>query len=230
MSKQLDFLQSIWNRHNSIVVASSLTTLFVTIYSLTRRRKVKLIPQNNVILITGCDSGFGYLSASLLASSGFRVVVTCMTDEGIAALGPKVALAVKCDVTKELNVVDLIVKLDDFLKKENCRLWAVVNNAGIAPSGYIDWTSMETFQKVMDVNYFGVVRMIKATLPLLKQTNNSRIIILSSMAGHVASPGLGAYAGTRSRRQFSSLHMPLSDLDSFHYLCCTKFYSYQACD
>jgi NADP-dependent 3-hydroxy acid dehydrogenase YdfG len=44
---------------------------------------------------------------------------------------------------------------------QNKRLWAVVNNAGIAPMGFVDWISMRSIQQAMDVNYFGLVRVVK---------------------------------------------------------------------
>lgn len=74
-------------------------------------------------------------------------------------------------------------------------MWAVVNNAGIAPMGYMDWLSMEAIRKVMDVNYFGAISVIKAMLPQLKRVKGSRIINISSVAGYSTGPGLGAYSG-----------------------------------
>ena len=165
----------------------------VTIFS--ARKKIKLMAKDNAIIITGCDSGFGKLSALLLSEKGFQVIVTCMTEAGAKDLEGKVALVVMCDVTKQKDIDALMVKVSELLKSRSCRLWAVVNNAGIAPMAFLDWASIESYRRVMDVNYFGVISMIKATLPLLKRTENSRIINLSSMAGFSAVPGMGAYSG-----------------------------------
>lgn len=50
----------------------------------------------------------------------------------------------------------------------------VINNAGIGNSGSFDWIPLQTIRKVMEVNFFGVVAVTKAFLPLLKKTKNSR--------------------------------------------------------
>lgn len=78
-----------------------------------------------------------------------------------------------------------------------CILWAVVNNAGIAVVGCIDWMSMDIISKMMNVNYLGMVSITKAFLPLLKQTKYSRIINISSMAGIVTSPRMAAYSASK---------------------------------
>jgi NAD(P)-dependent dehydrogenase (short-subunit alcohol dehydrogenase family) len=86
-------------------------------------------------------------------------------------------------------------KVDQLISEKHLSLWAVVNNAGIGNGAYIDWTPLEIYQKVMDVNYFGIIRVIKATLQQLKKTKYSRIINISSVAGHFGNSILGAYCG-----------------------------------
>ena len=61
-------------------------------------------------------------------------------------------------------------------------LWAVVNNAGVAVYCEIEWCSVQEFQKIMDVNVFGIVRVTKGFLPLLRQSEG-RVINVASLAG-----------------------------------------------
>ena len=61
-------------------------------------------------------------------------------------------------------------------------LWAVVNNAGIACSSEIEWCPISTFQQQFDVNTLGPVRVTKAFLPLLRESQG-RIVIVASVAG-----------------------------------------------
>lgn len=167
-------------------------------YNLTNigRAKLDLNPQINVVLITGCDSGFGEMASRALSAKGFPVVAACLTEEGVKRLRGVVTLSVVCDVTKQNDIDNLVKEVSTLLKSNSTyRLWAVVNNAGIGPPGNIDWATVDAFRKTMDVNFFAVVAMIKATLPLLKRTNGSRIINLSSMAGFYGNEGMGAYAG-----------------------------------
>jgi NAD(P)-dependent dehydrogenase (short-subunit alcohol dehydrogenase family) len=84
-----------------------------------------------------------------------------------------------------------------FAQNPTYRLWAVVNNAGIAPSGFIDWSTFQSFRNVMEVNYFGTISVIKAFLPFLKRCRHSRIINISSMAGIVSTPSLSAYCASK---------------------------------
>jgi hypothetical protein len=142
-----------------------------------------VVPEENIILITGCDTGFGFMAAIELAKSGYIVVAACLTEDGKKRLEGKVTLTILCDVTNEADVLRLASATENLAAKNKIRLWAVINNAGIAPFGNIDWLSMSDLKKVMDINYFGAVAVIKATLPELKKTRNSRIINISSIAG-----------------------------------------------
>jgi NAD(P)-dependent dehydrogenase (short-subunit alcohol dehydrogenase family) len=116
---------------------------------------------------------------------------------GYDDLNDKVGLALIGDVTKQTDVDNLGKSIQNLVIERNLSLWAVVNNAGIGNGAYIDWTPLEIYQKVMDVNYFGIIRVIKATLQQLKKTKYSRIINLSSIAGHIGGPLLGAYSGIK---------------------------------
>ena len=74
-------------------------------------------------------------------------------------------------------------------------MWAIINNAGIAPLGAIDWLSLESIRKTMDVNYFGLIIVTQLFMPLLKKTKNSRIINVSSAAGVAGLVYFGSYCG-----------------------------------
>jgi NAD(P)-dependent dehydrogenase (short-subunit alcohol dehydrogenase family) len=54
------------------------------------------------------------------------------------------------------------------------KLWAVINNAGVGDGGALDWTDMSVWRRVMEINFFGVVGVTKAMLPLLKRNPESR--------------------------------------------------------
>ncbi|CAB3387034.1 Hypothetical predicted protein [Cloeon dipterum] len=76
----------------------------------------------------------------------------------------------------------------------NIELHALVNNAGIAEYGQVEWTSMETFHKVLEVNTFGTVRVTKAFLPLLRLKRGSRVVFTASVSGRYTLPGFSAYS------------------------------------
>ena len=151
-----------------------------------------------IILITGCDSGFGALSAYNLSACGYKVVSACLTEEGASKIRSSVALAIVCDVTKEEDVARMASAVAKLSVDQKLYLWAVINNAGIAPIGYMDWMSMSSIRKAMEVNYFGLISVIRAMLPQLKKTRGSRIINISSAAGIGGGAAMGAYVGQYS--------------------------------
>lgn len=151
----------------------------------------------SVIVVTGCDSGFGLATAQRLHELGFIVVATCLTPAGVENLAGKVSLAIRCDITKSQDISDLYKATVKIIENKEARLWALINNAGIAPSGFLDWMDIKYFRKVMDVNYFAVVEMIQTFLPQLKKTKNSRVINVSSMAGLTGFLNGGAYCASK---------------------------------
>ena len=59
----------------------------------------------------------------------------------------------------------------------------LVNNAGIGMAGLIEWTPIDTMKKIFEVNYWGLVRVTKAMLPLLKKSRDGRIVNVTSILG-----------------------------------------------
>jgi NAD(P)-dependent dehydrogenase (short-subunit alcohol dehydrogenase family) len=158
-----------------------------------------------LVVITGCDSGFGLATAKRLSCLGYRVVATCMTQEGLERLQTFTTAATFCDVTKDEDVKALAVLVDRVMEEsankkpiaEVLTFWALINNAGIAPMGCVDWMPLEAFKLAIEVNYYGPIRMIHQFMPLLKLTRGSRIINLSSVAGLCGAPFLGPYGGSK---------------------------------
>lgn len=152
----------------------------------------KVIPYRRWILITGCDSGFGYLAARQLLARGFGVIALCLTEKGCRDLlketQPDQQLqTIQCDISNPDDLKRLQGELKSY---EDGKLWAVVNNAGIAIPGNIDFLTPEDFLRVMEVNFFATVSITQFCIPLLKQSRG-RIINISSTCGLVA---LGANA------------------------------------
>lgn len=95
---------------------------------------------NKVVVITGCDSGFGLLTAEALHRQGFVVVAACLTVEGCANLQNKVALVVQTDVTKPESIANLRAQVDNLMASHpTYKFWGLINNAGIGIGGNIDW-------------------------------------------------------------------------------------------
>ena len=84
------------------------------------------------------------------------------------------------DVTKQEDVERVVEEI----RSNDKPLWAVVNNAGIGFGVFTDWgKDVDEYRRLMDVNLFGVIRVTKNCLPLLKEAGTGRIVNVASVAG-----------------------------------------------
>lgn len=152
--------------------------------------KRRLLPQTFVspsrrcVLVTGCDSGFGNLVARRLDRYGFQVFAGCLFPEGDGAIklgqeSSKQLKVVKLDVTSKQDVEQVVQEIGE----TGLALWAVINNAGVAQYLPAEWGhDVVEYERMFNVNVYGLVRVTKACLPLLRRSKG-RVINLSSMAG-----------------------------------------------
>ena len=151
-------------------------------------------PTDRLVVITGCDSGFGFHSALALLNKGFTVIAGCLTTEGCERLNQASNQSIKlstvqCDVTQSEDL-DILMNLVE--EKGSGKLWALVNNAGIAIPGHIDFQSMTNYRKVMEVNYFAPVNLTQRCMPMLKKARG-RVVNITSACGIVAVPTNAPY-------------------------------------
>lgn len=153
-------------------------------------------PANKIVIITGCDSGFGHKLAKRLDEKGFQVFAGCLAPDREGARQLKETCSknltiVPLDVTDDWQVRGVVKAVKE--KMNGNVVWAVVNNAGIAAFQEIEWCSVEQFQQILDVNVLGVVRVTKACLPLVRE-GGGRVINVASLAGRFTVPAFAAYS------------------------------------
>jgi NAD(P)-dependent dehydrogenase (short-subunit alcohol dehydrogenase family) len=151
------------------------------------------------VIITGAGRGIGLETALAFGRAGYRVFATMRNPGNAAVLRQKIAeeslpvelLAMDVDsdesVTNAINAIYLLAGTVDIL----------VNNAGIERHGAVEELEMADFRQVMETNYFGVIRCIKAVLPHMRKNRDGCIINVSSVAGKVCSAPLAAYAASK---------------------------------
>ncbi|XP_063225429.1 retinol dehydrogenase 16-like [Bacillus rossius redtenbacheri] len=186
----------------SLFVDAGLLVLAAAAGDLLVKLAVNLLPrrllpdlQRKAVLITGCDSGFGHMCAKRLDALGVTVYAGCLFPEGAGAAQLKAAASsrlhvVPLDVTRDEDVRRAVEYVKQTIGDKD--MWAVVNNAGILSGGEVEWTSMEMVYKVFEVNTFGMVRVTKAFLSLIRESHG-RVVCIASMAGRLTSPGLVPY-------------------------------------
>jgi len=151
------------------------------------------------ILITGASSGFGRLTAETLAKSGHYVFAGFRTVDGkkvqVAEEFQKNNIEVlQLDVTDQ-NSVDLALKR--LLEISMGELDVVINNAGMASAGISESFTPEQVHDLFEVNVFGVQRVIRATLPVLRAKRSGLIINVGSILGRVTIPFFGLYGASK---------------------------------
>ncbi|XP_060098858.1 D-beta-hydroxybutyrate dehydrogenase, mitochondrial-like [Heteronotia binoei] len=155
--------------------------------------------EGKAVLITGCDKGFGHALAMHLHAKGFTVFAGCLLlDRGgdgareLESLGPERMTVLQLNVCSNQEVEHALEVVQKSLKRPEQGLWGLVNNAGVASFGDVEFTSLEKYQAVADVNLWGTIRMTKAFLPLIRRAKG-RVINMSSMLGRMATPLRSSY-------------------------------------
>ncbi len=141
-----------------------------------------------VVLVTGASSGIGASCAAYLATRGYRVYGGsrgAVTTEDVEAL--------KLDVADDASVARAIGTI---LAREG-RLDVLVNNAGFGIAGAIEDTSIDEARAQFEVNFFGVLRLCRAALPLMRRQKTGYIVNIGSIGGLIAIPFQGFYSASK---------------------------------
>jgi NAD(P)-dependent dehydrogenase (short-subunit alcohol dehydrogenase family) len=151
--------------------------------------------------ITGCSSGFGLLTAVTLAKRGWRVLAT-MRD--LARKDALEAAARTAGILDRIEILPLdvtesaqIAALAEMLGKRAAPLHAMVNNAGFAMAGFCDDVSDQELRQQFDTNFFAHAAVTRALLPQLRRQGFGHIVMLSSISGRSAFPGIGSYSASK---------------------------------
>ncbi len=134
-----------------------------------------------VILVTGASSGIGQSCAALLRQRGHRVYGASRTAE------------LRMDVRDEASVQAAVATI---LDREG-RLDVVVNNAGFGVAGAVEDTSVAEAREQFEVNFFGVLRVCRAVLPVMRKQGQGMVVNIGSIGGLVAIPYQGLYSATK---------------------------------
>ena len=150
------------------------------------------------ILITGASSGFGKMTVHALLQGGHSVAaamrgVDGKNAEAAAELKEAGASVVEIDVTDDASVDSGVSSAIEAMGG----LDVVINNAGVGVVGMQEHFTIEDFQKVMDVNVYGVQRVNRAALPHLRGQGSGLIIYISSCLGRMALPFYGPYNASK---------------------------------
>lgn len=173
------------------------------------------------ILITGASGGIGRALALKLASRGATVLLVARSTDKLAALQENIQAAGgraeihPCDLTNQQSVDQLIHDLDKLPPVD-----VLVNNAGrsIRRSLNHSWDRFHDFERTMDINYFGALRITLGLLPRMRQQRQGHVIHVSSIGVPVRSPRFSAYLASKAAfDQFSRVAAGEMLQDNIHF-------------
>ncbi len=149
------------------------------------------------ILITGASTGIGEATALHLVGLGHQVFAGVRREADGAKLqtaaGAGRLTPVRLDVTDEAGIA---VALEEVGAATGGRLDGVVNNAGIAVGGPLEFLPLDDFRTQIDVNVTGMLAVTQAAMPLIRRAHG-RVVLIGSMSGRVAVPMTGAYSASK---------------------------------
>src|SRR5271154_4838365 len=167
--------------------------------------------ENRTAVITGAASGIGRAIAVSLAHRGCNLALADVNDAGLSETARMAQLA-QTDPSRHtaprsalrisqhhIDVADrrAVAAFPQAVLAAHPGVDILVNNAGVAVGGTFEAVSEEDFEWLFEINFWGVVRMTRAFLPLLRKSDDARVVNLSSIYGLISPPAETAYSASK---------------------------------
>lgn len=151
-----------------------------------------------VAVVTGAGSGIGRALADSLAERGCRLALVDIREEGLDETVARLpAGTVASRYVADVADPDAVAGLPARVLADHDGVDLLINNAGVALGGNFEKLDPVDFEWLFSINFWGVTRMTRAFLPLLKERPEALIVNMSSVFGLVAPPGQSAYAASK---------------------------------
>jgi NAD(P)-dependent dehydrogenase (short-subunit alcohol dehydrogenase family) len=169
-----------------------------------------------VVIVTGANSGFGRLISETLAREGFFVFATMRELGGRNAPAAKELRDLAQKNSQSLEAVELDVTSDSSVcagvsevLRIGRRIDVLINNAGFGYGGLTETFTTAQTQKIFETNVFGAMRTIRAVLPQMHKQGSGLLMQISSGGGRLVIPGMGLYCASKFALEALT--------ESFHY-------------
>ncbi|SDG22013.1 SDR family oxidoreductase [Halorientalis regularis] len=149
--------------------------------------------EDKTVLITGASSGIGRATAETFEAEGWTVYATARDTDDIEGLAEAGCVTQELDVTEPEHVEAAVERVIEDVGRLDC----LVNNAGYAQFGPLEDVPTDRVHDQFDVNVYGPHRLIREALPHMREQGEGTIVNVSSVAGRVATPGMGVYNGSK---------------------------------
>lgn len=150
---------------------------------------------DRAILVTGASSGIGFACAQRLAAAGFEVFAGVRKEsDGIKLAQHSARIRpIALDVTD----ADSVAHAMHVVREGEIPLYGLLNNAGIAVGGPLEYLGLDELRRQFEVNVFGTMAVTQAALPLLRQTRG-RVVSIGSIGSRFGAPFLGPYCASKA--------------------------------
>jgi len=155
--------------------------------------------RNRIAVVTGAASGIGRGVARALARRGCHLALVDVDEAGLARTAAEVSAPPLRVSRHHVDLADAaaIAGLPPQVLAAHPGVDVIVNNAGVALAGTFEQVAEADFEWLFAINFFAVVRMTRAFLPLLHRSQEARLVNVSSVYGLIAPPGNAAYAASK---------------------------------
>jgi short-subunit dehydrogenase len=150
-------------------------------------------------VVTGAGSGIGQALAVALSRRGCHLALADINEAGMAETAEKIAPQCVRVSEHRLDVSDAeaVARFPEQVIAQHPGADLLINNAGVALGGTFEQIAGQHFEWLFAINFWGVVRMTQAFLPLLRRSEEGHIVNISSLYGLIAPPGQTAYAASK---------------------------------
>ncbi len=142
-----------------------------------------------VVLITGASSGFGKVAAEYLSQKDYKVYGT--------SRNPSTQIKMYKMIQMNVNDKTSVAKGVRYILDKEGTIDVVVNNAGFGIAGSLEGTSVKEIKSQFETNFFGVLKVCKKVIPIMRSQQSGYIINISSIAGLIGVPFQGAYSASK---------------------------------
>jgi short-subunit dehydrogenase len=155
--------------------------------------------KDRTAVVTGAASGIGRAIAAALARRGCHLALADIDDAALEGTAEEIAASGVRISRHHLDVADTaaVAALPQQVTAKHPGVDVLVNNAGVALFGTFEQVTAGDFEWLFAINFWGVVRMTRAFLPLLHEREEARLVNMSSVFGLIAPPGQTAYSASK---------------------------------
>jgi dehydrogenase/reductase SDR family member 7B len=166
-----------------------------------------------IVWVTGASSGIGEATAQAFAREGAHLVLSSRRPDELARVGQSCLHPERHTVLPlDLTASETFAAAVGTVLARHGRIDVLINNGGSGQRALAADTTTEVERALMEVNYFGPVALTKAVLPAMRAQRSGHIVVISSVMGHLGTPGRSTYAAAKHALHgyFDSLRAELS--------------------